>query len=76
MIYILVAYIVFSNCAAIKSKTVGDIMNFQELEQNFHDIISSCEYGESFVYQMLFDLNHTDIYLPEINRPMSSRKLD
>lgn len=51
-------------------------MNFQELEQNFHDIVNSCEYGESFVYQMLFDLNYTDIYLPEINRPMSSRKLE
>lgn len=51
-------------------------MNFQELEQNFHDIVSSCEYGESFVYQMLFDLDYTDIYLPEINRPMSSRKLE
>lgn len=51
-------------------------MNFNELEKNFHDIVDSCIYGESFVYSLLFDMDHTDIYFPEKDRPMSSRKVD
>ena len=51
-------------------------MDFNELETNFHDIVDSCIYGKSFVYSLLTGVDHTEIYFPEIERPMSNKKLD
>ena len=47
-----------------------------EFNQALYDIASTCIYGDSFVFDILSGFDYNNIYLPQIERPMSNKKLE
>ena len=41
-----------------------------------NDVADSCIYGQSFVYDILSGYDYNSIYFPQIDRPISDRKLE